>query len=233
MGEEKKEDLKYSQLEIARIIGQPIDPRKKYPLLVSEVCDTDTADPNEYVYYFDVLQDTDRVYTTVANGVTQVAVTPDTPVALTFEDLASAEYYIKITDLADSKERVLARKKITIDRSLNAWENYKIITVTNAAVQAGNIHDLKSGVTHFNYENLIDMLDGILDYGDGYVLVAGTQIDKDIKLWDWTDSYESLMSVMTHDKLCYIGETPEKDNTEGSLSDPVETTRRASNYIYN
>ena len=196
MDEERKGTSKYDQLEMARIIGQPVDPRKPYPLLVSNVCTVDSADPDEYVYYFDVLQDTDRVYTTVANGVTQVAVTPDTPTAFTFEDLASPEYYIKITDLADAKERVLARKKRTIDRALNAWENYKILTVTDAAVQAGNIHDLKSGTNHFNYENLVDMIDGIIDYSDDYILVAGTQIDKDIKLWDWTDNkYTSLAAA--------------------------------------
>jgi len=185
--------FKYSQLEIARILGEPKDPRKPYPLLVEKICEIDTADPDEYVYYYDVLQDTDKVYTTVANGVTQQAVSPDSPTLFTFVDIASPEYYIKITDLADAKERVLARKVATINRALNAWENYKILTTINAAVQAANIHDLKSGVNHFNFENLIDMIDGLLEYASSFVLVAGTQIDKDIKLWDWTDSQRSRL----------------------------------------
>jgi len=193
----RKEGFKYSQLEIARTLGEPKDPRKPYTLLQEKVCELDTADPDEYVYYFDVLQDTDKVYTTVANGVTQQAVSPDTPSLLSFVDIASPEYYIKITDLADAKERVLARKVATINRALNAWENYKILTTINAAVQASNIHGLKSGVNHFNFENLIDMIDGLLEYAGEFVLVAGSQIDKDIKLWDWTDNkYHSLKEAL-------------------------------------
>lgn len=184
---------KYSQLEIARIIGEPKDPRKPYTSLIDKVCEIDSADPDEYVYYFDVQLDTDKVFTDVGNGVTQTAVTPDTPTLFSFVDVATDEYYVKITDLADAKERVLSRKLKTINRALNAWENYKVLTTINAAVQAANIHGLKSGVNHFNFENLVDMIDGILDYADGYVLVAGAQIDKDIKLWDWTDNkYHSL-----------------------------------------
>jgi hypothetical protein len=58
----------FDALEIARIIGEPRDPRRPYPLLVEKICDTDTADPNEYVYQFDVLLDTDKIITTSASG---------------------------------------------------------------------------------------------------------------------------------------------------------------------
>jgi hypothetical protein len=189
--------LKYDHLELARIIGEPKDPKRPYPELVTKICDVDTAMPNEYAYYFDVLAEVDYIYTTVADGVTQVNVTPDTPTALTFVDIATPEYYVKITDLANAKERTLARKKATINRSLNVEENYRLIQLLDAAAIArGNLNDLKSGETSFNYGHLIDMIDQIIDYSESYVLVAGTYIDKDIKLWDWKDNkYHSMVEA--------------------------------------
>lgn len=188
----------YNALEIARILGEPRDPKKSYPELVNLICETDTADLDEYTYYFDVLAETDKVYVITSSGeVTQENVTPDTPAAMTFIDVASPEYYVKITDLASAKERVLARKIDTLNRALNAWESKKVIDLIDAAVPSGNKFTLGSGVTHFNYEHLVDMIDSIIDYADNYVLIAGTTIDKDIKLWDWEDNkYTSLATAL-------------------------------------
>jgi len=185
----------YDHLEIARIIGEPRDPRRPYPALIDDVCEVDTGAPNEYLYYFDVLQDTDKIYVITATGaVTSENVTPDTPAAVTYVDLASPEYWVKVIDLAKAKEKVLARKKLTINRALNAEENRIIINlIDTSAVAQGNVNDLKSGETSYNYAHLIDQIDQVIDYSENYVLVAGTQIDKDIKLWDWTDNkYHSL-----------------------------------------
>ena len=190
--------IQYDSFEIARIIGEPVDPKKPYPEVVSLVCEVDTADPNEYVYYFDVLAETDIVYIITSSGeITQSNVSPDTPVALTFVDTASPEYYVKLTDLASAKERTLARKVKTINRALNAWETYKVISLIDAAVPAGNKFTIGSGAATFNYERLVTMIDAITDYADGYVLLAGTTIDKDIKLWDWNDNkYTSLATAL-------------------------------------
>lgn len=190
--------MKYDHLEIARILGQPVDPKKPYPELVELICDTDTAEPNEYVYYFDVLAETDTIYTITSTGaVTTTNVAPDTPASLTFADFASDEYYVKLTDLASAKERTLARKVQTINRSLNALESQKLIATIDAAVPSGNKFTLASGATRFTYERLVTMIDAVTDYADSYVLLAGTTVDKDIKLWDWNDNkYTSLASAL-------------------------------------
>jgi hypothetical protein len=180
--------FKYDALEYSRIIGEAKNPKKPYPNIVSEVCELDSADPNEYVYYFDALVDTDYIYTTVASGVEQKAVSVDTPTQLTFVDRATPEYYAKITDLVNSKERTLARKRATVNRALNGYEIYYLLdAIDTAATGQGNHERLKSGSTWFNFENLIDLIDIVIDYGDSYSLIAGTQIDKDIKLWNWND----------------------------------------------
>lgn len=224
--ENNKQGFKYDSLEIARIIGEPRDPRRPYPLLVEKVCDTDTAEPNEYVYYYDVLQDTDKIITTVANGMTTTAVTPDTPALLTFSDLATDEYWVKLTDLATAKERTLARKTATINRALNAEENYQVIQLMDAAaIAAGNLSDLRSGETSFNYGHLIDMIDQVIDYSEDYVLVAGTQIDKDIKLWDWKDNkYHSMVEAFNNlgIELVRVNQSVTRD---GSVTNVLASTR--------
>jgi hypothetical protein len=189
---------KYDALELARILGEPRDPVKPYPDVLSAICQTDTAEPNEYVYYFDALTETDKVYIITSSGaVTQQNVTPDTPVLMTFVDLASPEYYVKLTDLASAKERTLARKVATINKSMNAYETYKVVQLIDAAVPAANKFTLSSGYTRFTYENLVYMIDSIQDYSDGYNLLAGSTIDRDIKLWDWNDNkYTSLASAL-------------------------------------
>jgi len=194
----EKIGLNYDALEVSRIIGEPRDPRKPYTMLQEKVCDTTTAAPEDYTYVFDVLQDTDKVYIITATGeLTQVAVTPDTPVLITFIDVASPEYYVTITDLCKKKEDVLARKTVTINRAMNAYENYLIVNAIDGAVQTANQHTLSSGKTGFSYDVLIDMIDGLIDYGDKFVLVAGATVAKDIVLWDWTENkYHSLKAAL-------------------------------------
>lgn len=189
--------IKYDALEIARIIGEPVDPRRRYPNLVNAFADTDTADPNEYVYYYDVLLETDKIFTNSASGLTTTNVVPDDPVLLTFTDIATDEYYVKINDLINAKERTLARKKLTINRAMDAEENYQMILLMDAAaISRGNLSDLRSGERSFNFSHLIDMVDQVIDYSEDYSMAVGTQIDKDIKLWDWTDNkYHSTVEA--------------------------------------
>jgi len=222
--------LKYDSLEISRIIGEPRDPRRPYPLLVEAICEVDSADPMEYVYYHTVYKDTDKVYTITSTGaVTQLNVTPLTPTLFTFVDYASPEIYVKITDLANAKESVLARKKATIERSLNAQENNAIVTLLAAsAASNGNLNDLRSGETSFNYQHLIDMIDQVIDYSEKYVLVAGTQIDKDIKLWNWKDNkYHNLLDAFND-----LGVSVQRINQTVTVDDGAATNVLASTVAY-
>jgi len=211
--------MKYDSLEIARIIGEPKDPRKPYPDIVKEICELDKSAPNEYLYHYDVLLETDKVYTTVASGVTQVAVSVDTPALLTFIDRATPEYYAKLTDLANSKERTLARKNKTISRTLDAYEIYYLLqAVDSAATAQGNTVTLDSGTDHYTFKNLIDQIEQVVDYGDKYVLIAGSLIDKDIKLWNWTDNKNQ--SILDAFKELNVGVKRTKGNItlDGSVT---------------
>jgi hypothetical protein len=190
--------IQYNPLEVARIIGEPRDPRKPYTDMIAAVCEVATADPNEYVYYFDVLNETNIVYNiTSAGSVTSTNVAPDAPAALTFIDIATPEYYVKITDLASAKEATLARKLRTINQSLNMYENQYLVNLMDAgAVALGQTHGLSSGNTRFTYLDLITMIQDVVDYGDNYTLFVGSTIDRDMQLWDWNDNkYSSMITA--------------------------------------
>jgi hypothetical protein len=158
------------------------------------------------VYYFDALAETDTILTTSASGVTQTAVTPDTPALVTWVDLSSNEYYVTINNLASAKERVLARLVKLINRSLNVEENYRILQLcSGAAADRSNIYNFTSGTSRFTYLNCTDMVDGVKDYADDFVLVAGTNVDKDIIQWDWNDNkYTSLKAAFEDLKINVI-----------------------------
>jgi len=217
-------DNKYNQLEIAKILGEPKDPRKPFPDLVAAIAQTDSADPDDYVYYFDVLNETDKVLTITGTGLlTTENVAPDSAAEFTFIDIASPEYYVKVNDLASAKENTLGRKLKTIDRALNGYENnYMISLAQSAAITAGTQIDLASGVETFNFEHLITLIDSVIDYGDNYLLVMGATIDKDIKLWDWNDNkYNSMVEAFKDlglDKIRVSGNVTIDDSQVAMLS---------------
>jgi hypothetical protein len=186
--------LKYSPLEMARVIGEPLDPRKPYTDVVAAVAETAYADPNEYVYYFDVLAETDTVYTITSTGaITSSAVSPDTATEFTFIDIATPEYYVTINALASSKEATLARKLKTIERTLNMYENKYIFDLASSASATNGALTLTSAQMRFSYNDLIRMVQLVVDYGDNYKLFVGSTIDTDIKLWDWNDNKNASM----------------------------------------
>jgi hypothetical protein len=188
-------DGKYDQIEISKILGVPNDPRKPFTDLVTKIAEVEYADPEDNVYYFDVLLETDKVLAITSTGeLTTENVSPDSPALFTFIDIASPEYWVKITELAKAKEATLARKLKTINRALNAYENRYMITLADgAASTASHEHILQSNRTRFSYDDLIYMIQDVIDYGDEYVLTVGATVDTDIKLWDWNDNkYHSL-----------------------------------------
>jgi len=204
----------YTQLEVARILGEPKDPRRPFTKLVGSVCETDSADSDEYVYYFDTLLDTDKVVITTSSGeVQQESVSPDTPTELTFVDVSTPEYYIKLNDLTKAKESTLARKTTTINRALNEYENYKVVELlASAASSSGNENTLTSGQTTFSYNDLVAMIDQVVDYGDKYTLVSSAQIETDIRLWNWNDNkYHNLLDALADLNLTRVRVgTPQK-----------------------
>jgi hypothetical protein len=188
-------EMKFSPLEVAKIIGEPLDPRKPYTDVVSAVCFTDTAEPNEYVYYHTYLDATNVVYTVTATGaITTSNVSPQAPSPFTFIDNVTPEYYVKINELASAKEATLSRVLRLIDQTLNMKENKYIFDLAIAGAQSS--HTLTSGQMRYSYNDLIQQLLDLVDYGDNYTLFVGSELDQDILLWNWNDNkYTDLLQA--------------------------------------
>ena len=175
-------------LEIAKTIGEPYDPVKPVPDLVSRLCLTDTVGVGEDAYTFDVNEDVKEVYVLGANAeIVSVKVTPDTPNLLSFVDLVTKEYYVTVSDILKGKYDVLARKKLTIENALNGIEVAKVITAIATACPNAN----KFNRATFTWQDAVDMVDAIGNYGDKYLLICGANVGKDITLMNYTADMKS------------------------------------------
>ena len=192
-------DYVHNPLEMAKIIGEPRDPRKPYSNFVEKICLVDTAKASEYTYSYDALVDVNKVYLIASSGeITQENVTPDTPAIMSFVDVATPEYWCQLKDLMSAKENTLARKNRSINRGMNAYESKYLIDLMAAGCSStGNEETLESGQTKFRYSNMINMIENVVDYGADLKFLTGTTVHKDIKLWDFDENkYSNLAEAL-------------------------------------
>jgi hypothetical protein len=69
------------------------------------------------------------------------------------------------------------------------------------------------------------MMDQIIDYSEEYKLVAGTQIDKDIKLWDWKDNKYHSMVEAFNDLGIEVVRVNQSVTRDGSATNVLASTR--------
>lgn len=176
--------------EIAQIIGEPIDARNYFVDVVNAVSEVHTVEPEEYVYYHTARIPTDRFEVATNDSVvTQRSNSLIAPTAFTFMDVASNEELVKWTDLAKRKENIMARVNESINDGLNTKEiNYVVSLLAAGATASSNLVTLGSGVTTFQFQHVIQMLQQVNKYGNAYVLLMGTTCWQDYLLWDWTDN---------------------------------------------
>jgi hypothetical protein len=79
------------------------------------------------------------------------------------------------------------------------YENKYIFDLAAAALStSGNTNTLTSGQMRYSYNDLITAIQQVVDYGDNYVLFVGSEVDTDIKLWNWNDNkFQSLSQAFT------------------------------------
>ena len=182
---ENEKSMYYNPLEISRIIGEPKDPRKPYGYygVIPDICEIDSALPEEHVYQFDATMETDKIYVVTSTGeCTQLNITPNTPTIISYVDNVTPEFWIKLKDLATAKEKILARKKVDINRALDGYEVYSILQALNTAVQTANDYTIGSGNSGYAYDTLVQQMNGLDDYADNYVLLVSAAIQQDIRL---------------------------------------------------
>ena len=186
-------------IEIAKIIGEPLDPKKPNPKVVEAICDAGTTAAGEDLFKFDVDEDVKEVYVLADEdaNVNSIKITRLTEGSVGFVDLASREYFVALYDLYRAKYDMLGKKKKAITRSLNAKEILMVLTVGLAAA-AGAGNDIQ-GVADakFKYPDMIALLEKVQDYGDGFVLVCGAEVFHDMIMWEYDENkYHSLKDAL-------------------------------------
>jgi len=184
-------------LEIARVIGEPIDSNLKVPVALAEIADVEVALPGEEVkYYASEDANVDDIYTADADGkLTLHKLTANAATALVFVGLQSKLEYVLINDVLAGAEGnkpdtgVLGRKKASITRSMDKQEVKRICD----AILGIALQEITKAVGEDIYDGIKKMIHLVEDYGDNYVLLVGSTcksvIDEYDKKMATTDYY--------------------------------------------
>jgi len=170
-------------LEIARLIGQPIDPNLKVPVAIAEICNVETAEAGEIVKTFEASDaNADDIYVIGDSTLVKNVVTPVTPATLTFTGLKSKlEYVLVDTVLGLEDQGALARKKASITRAMDKEELRRILA---GILSLGACEVTVGIVAGAIYENFLVLKQAVEDYGDNFVMLVSPDVQAKI------DSYE-------------------------------------------
>lgn len=179
-------------LEIAKLIGEPIDPALSVPVQVAEIADTFTALPGEKVWrYSTFATSSDYCVDVDGNGaLTVVKRTPTGDAELTFKGMNSKLEYVLIDDILGETDNtsVLARRKASITRAMDKRE-VKLITSallakTGSYLPGVDPHEHTVATGEDLYDVIIGMKHLVEDYGDGFVLMVGSTVKEKIDTYD-------------------------------------------------
>jgi len=179
-------------LEVARQIGEPLSAQLPVPVEISEIADTFTADPGEKIWRytaFDTSLDT-VLAVDAAGALVTVKRTPTGDAELTFTGLNSKLEYVLIDDILAETDNVsvLARRKNSITRGMDKREVYTILTAilakTAGYVPGVNVREYTVASGDDLYDVIMGMKHTIENYGDNFVLLAGSTAKEGIDTYD-------------------------------------------------
>jgi len=195
--------LELNGIEVAKVIGQPIDDAFPVPVELAEIADFETAEFGERVYVFSYDTNTDTVYTAADSGaVTANKKSPSGTTELTFVGLQSDLAYVTIHELQDAEDQTaLARKKVAIGRSMDKEEVKRICDAILALDGETGEADLSVSLESGDdvWTAIQKMIDQVSDYADNYVLLAGSNVYNAINKYDRdnVDNFNYKMSIST------------------------------------
>lgn len=180
-------------LEISRLIGQPINTELPVPVEISAIADVFTAEAGEHVWRYQNLDETaDVVLTVDADGkITVVKRTPLNDVELTFQGYNSKLEYVLVEDVLNKVDtNALSRRKESISRGMDKTELKSILdailTPTSAVFPANEVGGTE--ITPASGEDLYDVIirakQSLEDYGDQFVLLCGSSVKNGIDTYD-------------------------------------------------
>ena len=199
-------------LEISKLIGEPINYQLPVPVELQEICNIDTVEPGEKLWRYtnvDADLDTILVVDTTDGKLKQVKRSPLGDTEISFQGLNSKKEYVLVDAvLASPDTKVLGRKKEAITRGMDKRELKLVLdgieagtnTPGNASVQsytAGSAEDL--------YDAIMGMKHLVEDYGDNYVLLCGSAVKEAIDTYDKDNASTFNYNVTLTTKLRELG----------------------------
>ena len=188
------ENRKSLDLEIARLIGEPVDTRKPVAFEIGAVADVlPPAEPGEKVWIYSSVDD-EAEYILAVDGdgvITPIKKSPLGDTQINFAGFNSRMEYVLVDDVLGSPDtQVLARKKEKITRGLDKRELLLLINAIEGSADTGSFKDnLPSGASIQSrdaetgddlYDVFIAMKHKLEDYGDGYVALVGSAVKEKI-----------------------------------------------------
>lgn len=170
-------------LEIARLIGAPIDPNLKVPVALSEIANIETAEAGELVRIFNNSAEDineDDIYAVDANGGLSLnKISAVAPATLVFVGLSSKLEYVLLDEVLPAPDqKALGRKKAGIARAMDKEELRRLLVgITGLAGQ-------KVTASAKLYEGILALKHKVEDYGDNFVLLVSSDVSEAI------DTYE-------------------------------------------
>ena len=198
-------------VEIARIIGSPIDVNFPVPADLAEICNIEPVLPvGERVYTFvpDDSNGVDTIYTSGSEGqivTVKVGLGNVTEIYLSY--IQSKLEYVLVQELAESPDQgALARRKVSISRAMDKIELKRCLDLILALNGATGIPD--QSVIRTTGEDIWDLIVAMVrkveNYGTDYVLLAGTTANAEIEDYDkaqvGTFNYKMGISEMLKEK---------------------------------
>ena len=201
-------------LEISKLIGEPINTQLPVPVAITEIADFFTAEAGEHVWRIQDLDNTaDVVLSVDANGIiTPVKRTPLQDVLLTFSGFNSKKNYVLLEDVLNSVDtNALARRKEAITRGMDKKELKLIIDAIQTPTNAVFPHNKVGGyaVPIVSGDDIYDVYmkakHGVEDYGDNYVSLVGSTVKEKMDTYDKDNVTTYNYNLVLLDRLAKLG----------------------------
>ena len=192
-------------VEIAKAIGTPIDPNIPVNPLILAIADVDAVPAGEDCYTFVADSEVDKVYALDSNGViAEIKVVPNATTPLTFAYFDSGLHYVLAKDIMETKDSSkMARTKVRVTRGLDKKEVSGILTAALAAATGDRV------ITQATDEDILDVIinlkHSIENYGDNYVLLAGSNVKSKIDSYDKDRADQDNYKVGINETLAGMG----------------------------
>jgi hypothetical protein len=206
-------------VEIAKLIGVPINPNLKVPVALSEIANLETAEPGDVVRIFNYTDEdanADDIYDIGDSSLTKHAVTPVEPATLAFHGLKSNLEYVLIDEvLPEADQDALGRKKAGISNAMDKKELKRVLDAILTFDGSGSpaLPDCEvDGVSTGRdlYDVIMALKHKVEDYATDYVLLCGSAVMEAIDTYDKDNADNFQYRVGLKETLVSLGIKPIK-----------------------